>query len=95
MPSQNSLVARHSHLRGPQWRAQAQRTRAAEVLYQLHEDHVAGALTQDSPDRVWIADVTPHCAGAVWPDLRFAIDVFHGHVVGWATWMTRQTRTAC
>lgn len=67
---------------GPTGRAHAQGTQAAEVPFQLHDDHVAGALTQDSPDRVWLTDVTQYRADAGWLGLRFAIDVFHWHVVG-------------
>lgn len=68
----------------PRGRPRAQCTQAAEVPCQLHDDHVAGALTQDSPDRVWIADVTQPCADADWLHRRFAIGVFDWHIVGWA-----------
>lgn len=62
---------------GPPGRAQAQVTHAAEVPYKFHDDHVAGALTQDSTDCVWIANVTQLCVDASWLDLRFALDGFH------------------
>jgi len=53
-------------------------------LHELHQDHVAGAFTQDAPDRVWVADVPQHRTDAGWLYLSVVIDAFHRHLVGWA-----------
>jgi len=77
-------LARLMRLQGLQGVHRRKGRRRRGHLHRLHDDHVAGAFTQDAPDRVWVADVTQHRTDAGWLYLSVVIDAFHRHVVGWA-----------
>ncbi len=49
-----------------------------------HDDHVAGDFNQETPNRVWMADVTQHPTGEGWLYLAVVIDACGRRVIGWA-----------
>mgnify|MGYP002778941397 CR=1 FL=1 len=49
-----------------------------------HADRVQRAFTADTPDRLWVADITQHPTNEGWLYLAVVIDAFSRKVVGWA-----------
>jgi putative transposase len=50
----------------------------------VHADLVKRQFTADSPDRLWVTDITQHRTGQGWVYCAVVLDVFSRRVVGWS-----------
>jgi putative transposase len=50
----------------------------------VHDDLVQRQFTADSPDRLWVTDITQHRTGQGWVYCAVVLDVFSRRAVGWS-----------